>query len=312
MALAAGVRCSLPGKDAGSVRIDDIRARLRTPPGGEQRGPAAQPVFRRTLLVPRSRDARCTPIHWHMFVLPAVGSLALLAAAVIAAELLHRRDDDLGADEAVPDRFSVTAPIVAAGALVLGPWPALLVGAAGSLSVRRLAGDPWRESVVRALSLGLAGFAGGYAYILSGSVHGLGRAPRRPARARDPRNGLFNREDAREPRCRPGDGDRDGPPRRWSRGLARRGPRDRGRVEPLVRGAPRPRADPGRAAPLAPDRPPPGGRSGTRDLREHRRRARQFDAWPLPARRGERARAGRGARASARRRTPPLVGGPAS
>jgi HD-GYP domain-containing protein (c-di-GMP phosphodiesterase class II) len=107
-----------------------------------------------------------------MFVLPAAGSLALFAAAVIAAELLHRRDDDLGADEAVPDRFSVTAPIVAAGALVLGPWPALLVGAAGSLSVRRLAGDPWRESIVRALSLGLAGFAGGYAYILSGSSTG--------------------------------------------------------------------------------------------------------------------------------------------
>ncbi|MGH3063405.1 MAG: HD-GYP domain-containing protein, partial [Gaiellaceae bacterium] len=99
-------------------------------------------------------------------------SFALLAAAVIAAELLHRRDDDLGADEAVPDRFSVTAPIVAAGALVLGPWPALIVGAAGSLSVRRLAGDPWRESIVRALSLGLAGFAGGYAYILSGSSTG--------------------------------------------------------------------------------------------------------------------------------------------
>ena len=106
-----------------------------------------------------------------MFVLPAAGSLALFAAA-IAAELLHRRDDDLGADEAVPDRFSVTAPIVAAGALVLGPWPALLVGAVGSLSVRRLAGDPWRVSIVRALSLGLAGFAGGYAYILSGSSTG--------------------------------------------------------------------------------------------------------------------------------------------
>ena len=48
-----------------------------------------------------------------MFVVPAVGSLALLAAAVIAAELLHRRDDDLGADEAAPDCFSVSAPIVA-------------------------------------------------------------------------------------------------------------------------------------------------------------------------------------------------------
>jgi HD-GYP domain-containing protein (c-di-GMP phosphodiesterase class II) len=109
-----------------------------------------------------------------MVVLPefSLGSLALAAAAVIAAELLHRRDDDLGADEAAPDRFSVTAPIVAAAALVLGPWPALLVGGFGSLAVRRLAGDSWRESAVRALSLGAAGFAGGYAYLLAGSQTG--------------------------------------------------------------------------------------------------------------------------------------------
>ena len=114
-----------------------------------------------------------------MFVLPAVsfGTLALVAAAVIAAELLHRRDDDLGADEAAPDRFSVSAPIVAAAALVLGPWSALLVGALGSLGVRRLAGDPWRESAVRAASLGAAAFAGGYAYILAGSHTGTVMLP---------------------------------------------------------------------------------------------------------------------------------------
>ena len=39
MRFVAGVRWSFPGKDAGSVRVDEIRARLRTPPGGEQRGP---------------------------------------------------------------------------------------------------------------------------------------------------------------------------------------------------------------------------------------------------------------------------------
>ncbi|HEU6446301.1 MAG TPA: HD domain-containing phosphohydrolase [Gaiellaceae bacterium] len=102
----------------------------------------------------------------------SLGSLALVAAAVIAAELLHRRDDDLGAGEAAPDRFSATAPIVAAAALVLGPWAALLAGGLGSLAVRRLAGDPWRESAVRALSLGAAGLAGGYAYVLAGSQTG--------------------------------------------------------------------------------------------------------------------------------------------
>ncbi len=109
-----------------------------------------------------------------MSVLPAVslGSLALVSAAVIVAELLHRRDDDLGADEAAPERFSVAAPIVAAAALVLGPWPALFVALVGSLGVRRLAGDPWRDSIVRAASLGGAAFAGGYAYVLAGSQTG--------------------------------------------------------------------------------------------------------------------------------------------
>jgi HD-GYP domain-containing protein (c-di-GMP phosphodiesterase class II) len=109
-----------------------------------------------------------------MFVLPAVsfGSLALVAAALIAAELLHRRDDDLGSDEAAPERFSVAAPVVAAAAIVLGPWPAMFVAAVGSLSIRRLVGDPWRESAVRAVSLGAAAFAGGYAYVLTGSQTG--------------------------------------------------------------------------------------------------------------------------------------------
>jgi HD-GYP domain-containing protein (c-di-GMP phosphodiesterase class II) len=109
-----------------------------------------------------------------MSVLPAVslGSLALVAAAVIAAELLHRRDDDLGADERAPDRFSIAAPIVAAAALVLGPWPATLVAAGGGLAVRRLSGDSWRDSAVRATSLGAAAFTGGYAYVLAGSESG--------------------------------------------------------------------------------------------------------------------------------------------
>jgi hypothetical protein len=51
MPLVAGVRWSFRGKDAGSRRISPIRGRLRTPPRGEQRAPAAQTVFRQTLLV---------------------------------------------------------------------------------------------------------------------------------------------------------------------------------------------------------------------------------------------------------------------
>src|SRR3989442_12767853 len=47
--LVAGVRWSFRGKDAGSARSRRLRVRLRTPPRGEQRGPAAQSVFRQVL-----------------------------------------------------------------------------------------------------------------------------------------------------------------------------------------------------------------------------------------------------------------------
>jgi hypothetical protein len=48
--LVAGARWSVRGKDAGSARMNDIRARPRTQPRGDQRDPAAQPVYRRALL----------------------------------------------------------------------------------------------------------------------------------------------------------------------------------------------------------------------------------------------------------------------
>src|SRR3954470_15940222 len=49
IALAVGARWSFRGEDAGSVRSRRLRARLRTPPRGEQRVPAAQPLFRQFL-----------------------------------------------------------------------------------------------------------------------------------------------------------------------------------------------------------------------------------------------------------------------
>ena len=103
-------------------------------------------------------------------------ALLLFAAALIAAELLHRRDDDLGNPEEA-DRFSTAAPLAAAAAILLGPWYALLVSTACVTPVRRLQGDGWRESAIRGLSLGLAAFAGGWAYILGGSSTGAVSLP---------------------------------------------------------------------------------------------------------------------------------------
>src|SRR5688572_12693755 len=97
--------------------------------------------------------------------------LLLYAAALIAAELLHRRDRDLGTDEE-DDRFSAAASIAAAAAILLGPWHALVVAALSVGAVRRFQGDGWRESAVRAGSLGGAACAGGYAYLLAGSSTG--------------------------------------------------------------------------------------------------------------------------------------------
>jgi hypothetical protein len=98
-------------------------------------------------------------------------ALLLFAAALIAAELLHRRDHDLGTDEE-DDRFSVAAPLAAAAAILLGPWSALLAATICVGTVRRLQGDGWRESALRGFSLGAAAFAGGYAYVLAGSETG--------------------------------------------------------------------------------------------------------------------------------------------
>jgi hypothetical protein len=98
-------------------------------------------------------------------------ALLLLAAALIAAELLHRRDNDLGTVEE-DDRFSAAGPIAVAAAILIGPWSALLVSGVSVGVVRRLQGDGWRESAGRAISLGGAAFAGGYAYLLGGADTG--------------------------------------------------------------------------------------------------------------------------------------------
>ena len=112
----------------------------------------------------RSRDACSAPIQCDM------RAVLLFAAALIAAELLHRRDDELGTDDG--DRFSVAAPLAAAAAILLGPLQAFAVTFACVAPVRRLQRDSWGESGVHALSLGAAALAAGYGYLLAGSQTG--------------------------------------------------------------------------------------------------------------------------------------------
>src|SRR5215203_2399837 len=86
-------------------------------------------------------------------------ALLVFAAALIAAELLHRRDDELGTTDEEADRFSVTAPIAAAVAILLGPLQAFVLSVVCVTPVRRLQRAGWRESGVRAFALGAASLA---------------------------------------------------------------------------------------------------------------------------------------------------------
>ena len=105
--------------------------------------------------------------------IPAAGGVvAAFLAAVIGAELLAAaRDDDL-ADPADAEPFRLSTPVHLAAMIVAGPWAAALAGVFAVLASRITAQRPWRELLARAVALGLAGLAGGYAYILAGSETG--------------------------------------------------------------------------------------------------------------------------------------------
>jgi HD-GYP domain-containing protein (c-di-GMP phosphodiesterase class II) len=105
--------------------------------------------------------------------IPASGGLVVaFLAAVVGAELLAAaRDDDL--TEAVDaEPFRLSTPVHLAAMIVAGPWAAALAGAFAVLGSRLTAPRPWREVLARAVALGFAGLAGGYAYILAGSDTG--------------------------------------------------------------------------------------------------------------------------------------------
>ena len=104
-------------------------------------------------------------------------ALLLFAAALIAADLLHRRDDELGTTDEEADRFSVTAPIAAAVAILLGPLQAFVLSVVCVTPVRRLQRAGWRESGVRAFALGAASLAAGFAYVFAGSESGTVALP---------------------------------------------------------------------------------------------------------------------------------------
>ena len=105
--------------------------------------------------------------------LPAAGGVVVaFLAAVVGAELVAAaRDDDL-ADPADAEPFRISTPVHLAAMIVAGPWAAALGGMVAVLASRLTAARPWRDLLDRAVALGFAGLAGGYAYVLAGSETG--------------------------------------------------------------------------------------------------------------------------------------------
>jgi HD-GYP domain-containing protein (c-di-GMP phosphodiesterase class II) len=104
--------------------------------------------------------------------MPSLGTFALLAGAFALAELLRRSEDDVLPEPLDGERFSLSAPVHVAAIIVLGGWPAALIGAVGTWVVRPLRGEAWRTSLVRGAVLGVAALAGGFAFELAGATTG--------------------------------------------------------------------------------------------------------------------------------------------
>ena len=102
----------------------------------------------------------------------ADAAVVLFVAAFAGAELLAAARDEPLADPVDMEPFRLSTPVHLAAMVVVGPWAAALGGASGALAARLVRRMPWSEVVARALALGLAGVAGGYAFVLAGGHTG--------------------------------------------------------------------------------------------------------------------------------------------
>jgi hypothetical protein len=104
-------------------------------------------------------------------------TVAAFAAAALLAELLQRAPDALSADGVDEQPFSLSVAVQLAAVLVLGPWPAALVGGGAVLIVRRLHEPSWPTICLRASLATAATVAGGLAFELGGGHVGHAALP---------------------------------------------------------------------------------------------------------------------------------------
>jgi HD-GYP domain-containing protein (c-di-GMP phosphodiesterase class II) len=100
-----------------------------------------------------------------------LASLALLAAAALAAELLEEADSLRSREPLDRGVFRVASGVHVAAVIVLGPWRGALVAGCGVL-LARAGRSSWRAASFQTAAFTLASLAGGYAFILGGAHPG--------------------------------------------------------------------------------------------------------------------------------------------
>lgn len=100
------------------------------------------------------------------------GTLALLILAAILTELFQVEGDEGTGEPADTQQFSFSSGVHIAAVLMLGPWAATLVAAAGVLVVDGLRRRPLVRVAYNASVFALAALAGGGVYMLAGGEPG--------------------------------------------------------------------------------------------------------------------------------------------
>lgn len=102
----------------------------------------------------------------------SVGTLALLAAAVVVTELIQVPSDETSLDPGDAHSFSFSTGVHLAAILIVGPWVAALIAAFGVVFVDRLRGGKWYQIAFNASVFALSALAGGLAFQLLGGSPG--------------------------------------------------------------------------------------------------------------------------------------------
>lgn len=123
--------------------------------------------------------AGCAAFAFALTELPSASltALALLAAAAILSEVVEESERGRLREPVDEQPLRLVSAVQLAAAIVLGPWPAVLVAGGSVLVARRFRGNPWRLSGFHAAAFALAALAGSAAFVGVGGEAGQLRLP---------------------------------------------------------------------------------------------------------------------------------------